>query len=601
MNASLTANAFRILSLPADTESRDIYRQQQRLQNALELGDPSAAVSYRFLPDLNIGAELVLDAIHRLEKDRLAEELFWVHELGGEFQFKSKTTDEVLAQLRAMCVRDTRREAVAQHNLAVILTSLACELSGSRRFDYWKEALAQWRQTLHNTAFWAFMVERAGKLAGTSRPSVRDLRNETKSSLQAAITDEVWAAINNRDYGEIRAAVQLITAHKDFLDAQMLDSVTTKLVKDGTVAIGSVLDRLAELKQGTDPHIVRRALQDAEAQLGKISSDFADTLKILDPAGAFVNWSDIRAGVIERLSVAYYNTLHDPEAALRLNVEAQKAAHNGDIKKRLEAGWDTLQVNILWNAGDKLFQAGRIEEAEEKLRRALPLASDTQIPQITQALENCRQRRLLGEPGQKPALGTMNGIGTTLYGRRDYDAGTNTYVATQWLVFLFLPIFPLAAYRVRDAGRNSYQIFGRVPVSPFAKKYRWVVAIAALVLMLHLFFSNDPPTPSSAAENPAVGRSQSNFGGGLRAEERQAIEAERVVLQGLADDLSARKRQLEKERMDLDMLEITSIPEHNRKVPGYNKKLRMLQADIQNFQQRQAGFNARVERFNSNR
>ena len=106
--------------------------------------------------------------------------------------------------------------------------------------------------------------------------------------------------------------MQLITAHKDLLDAQMLDSVTTKLVKDGTVAIGSVLDRLAELKQGTDPHIVRRALQDAEAQLGKISSDFADTLKILDPAGAFVNWSDIRAGVIERLSVAYYNTLHDP-------------------------------------------------------------------------------------------------------------------------------------------------------------------------------------------------------------------------------------------------------------------------------------------------
>ena len=248
-----------------------------------------------------------------------------------------------------------------------------------------------------------------------------------------------------------------------------------------------------------------------------------------------------------------------------MNVEAQKAAHNGDIKKRLEAGWDTLQCNILWNAGDKLFQAGRIEEAEEKLRRALPLASDTQIPQITQALENCRQRRLLGEPGQKPALGTLNGIGTTLYGRRDYDAGTNTYVATQWLVFLFLPVFPLAAYRVRDAARNSYHIFGRVSVSPFAKKYRWVVAIGALVLMLHLFFSNNSPTPSSAAENPAVGTSQSNFGGGSRAEERQAIEAERVVLQGFANDLSARKQQLEKERMDFDMLEITSIPERDRK------------------------------------
>ena len=72
MNTSLKANAFRVLSLPADAESREIYRQQQRLQNALELGDPSAALGLKFLPDLNIGAELVLDAIHRLEKDRLA-------------------------------------------------------------------------------------------------------------------------------------------------------------------------------------------------------------------------------------------------------------------------------------------------------------------------------------------------------------------------------------------------------------------------------------------------------------------------------------------------------------------------------------------------
>lgn len=37
--ASFERNAFRLLSLPADAQAKEIYRQQQRIQNALELGD----------------------------------------------------------------------------------------------------------------------------------------------------------------------------------------------------------------------------------------------------------------------------------------------------------------------------------------------------------------------------------------------------------------------------------------------------------------------------------------------------------------------------------------------------------------------------------
>ncbi len=70
MEAALECNAFRVLSLPADAQEREIYRQQQRIQNALELGDAEAGSRFAFLPRLPISPEVLLEAVHRIEKQR---------------------------------------------------------------------------------------------------------------------------------------------------------------------------------------------------------------------------------------------------------------------------------------------------------------------------------------------------------------------------------------------------------------------------------------------------------------------------------------------------------------------------------------------------
>jgi tetratricopeptide (TPR) repeat protein len=72
-----------------------------------------------------------------------------------------------------------------------------------------------------------------------------------------------------------------------------------------------------------------------------------------------------------------------------------------------------------------------------------------------------------------PSLTTVNGIGTSLAGRRDYDEETNTYVTTLCFCVLFVPVIPLAAYRVAEAGGGRYYFLGRVPLSLFA--WRWNV------------------------------------------------------------------------------------------------------------------------------
>src|SRR5712664_2803769 len=79
-----------------------------------------------------------------------------------------------------------------------------------------------------------------------------------------------------------------------------------------------------------------------------------------------------------------------------------------------------------------------------------------------------------------PSLTTVNGIGPTVYGRRDFDPETGTYVKTQVFCVLFIPLFAMKAFRVADAPQGWY-FLGRVPLSALAKAWNilMVLVIAA--------------------------------------------------------------------------------------------------------------------------
>jgi hypothetical protein len=55
-----------------------------------------------------------------------------------------------------------------------------------------------------------------------------------------------------------------------------------------------------------------------------------------------------------------------------------------------------------------------------------------------------------------PVLFTMDGVGTTVYGHRDYDTKTQTYVKTMYFCVVFIPVVALRAYRVADAENGWY-------------------------------------------------------------------------------------------------------------------------------------------------
>lgn len=69
-----------------------------------------------------------------------------------------------------------------------------------------------------------------------------------------------------------------------------------------------------------------------------------------------------------------------------------------------------------------------------------------------------------------PSLYTVNGIGTGIYGD------------TLYFVFIFIPIFPLARYSLKNNGDGSYLFYGKLRLNNW-QKY-WNYGLAGLVIVL---------------------------------------------------------------------------------------------------------------------
>jgi hypothetical protein len=120
----------------------------------------------------------------------------------------------------------------------------------------------------------------------------------------------------------------------------------------------------------------------------------------------------------------------------------------------------------------------RWANCELVLQKALALANDDKLQaHIRSNMATVqRNREHLGdlEPiTSAPSLSTVNGIGFTLYGSSDRRASDNSYMSTYYFVFLAVPLFPIARYRVIPTDRG-YRFIGKGKLRTFDK---WHIAI----------------------------------------------------------------------------------------------------------------------------
>jgi len=81
-----------------------------------------------------------------------------------------------------------------------------------------------------------------------------------------------------------------------------------------------------------------------------------------------------------------------------------------------------------------------------------------------------------------PVLSTLNGVGASVYGDSD-RASDGSYIKTHFLVAVFVPIFPLAQYLVKDADRGWY-FLGKVPMSTPVRIWNRLAVLGVLAAVV---------------------------------------------------------------------------------------------------------------------
>jgi len=628
-----------VLSVPADAELKEIFRQQQRLLIALELGESEGTRECTLLPLSDVSKEEILEAAHRLERpdDRFIEELFWVHEMdcSGDLHL-----DNVVGALRGSAASNTTRGAVARHNLAVLLSILGQELAGNRRFEHWEEALKTWEKVIDDELFWTFMEGRARK-CDSQISDTGVMRAIVCRQLSATFSGELAHAAKSRELTAVNALAKIAVDHRSWLELDAaLDSVGNQAIKDGYVSLGAILDRLSSITQQDDKAKVRNSLVDREKELRNVANEYGAVVRGLGEPADAVGWDDAIASSYHKLSVAYYNLLDDRQQAIRLIVQAREFAHDPQLLQSMERDWQHVQRAILCREADVLMRRGDFAEADHRLAAALGVSTEEQKIEIKAVQDRCRWARVLrGADTRKtnPILHKLGGVGAMLYGKRDYDPGTRSYVANHWLTFFFCPIFPLGAYRVTDADSRSHYIHGKVPLPSFLNRARWAIpaSVIALVLVLVLMTiksrgtsaeterstSSVPITPTETAGATEGGPPIST---GVQRSARDDIDKERTALSVLAQSLEDRKRTLDAEGARLDKqksylagvessysrervpnggrsLYEALLADHNDRVKKYNKKFAALKEDFAAYTERASSLNARIQLFNRSR
>jgi hypothetical protein len=171
-----------------------------------------------------------------------------------------------------------------------------------------------------------------------------------------------------------------------------------------------------------------------------------------------------------------------PEAAV-LRAELQAALRQADAY--------ALLVRARWR-----LRRGDIAGGDALLR---PLARGKTEPALKAAA-----RRLLDGPrpiSAAPPLFRLNGFGVGLYGERDQQAD-GSYVATYCVSALWIPVFPLTAYRVIAQGDRRYLFLAREKLSPLARLCRSVVMVGAALAVGGFWLSSwldDPARRATSA------------------------------------------------------------------------------------------------------
>ena len=645
-----SSNPFCILGLRSDASSKEIARASGRLLKWLEIGEiPQVEELLPFLRPIRRDRESIKEAVSLIEspRDRIYQELFWPasdnshcqaccdHLARGQYNEFLGLCEYAIAKGDAQRstgepdAKDRMDASLCRHFQAIFYHSAAISTSeagsvavkGVRPVADWNRAFQCWMIVCRDDVFWDYLSGRVRqlndpRLAGFD---VRQLRQALPQRLLEVNSSVALAALEEHKYDVFASHARTIRkspfnqAEQERAFKKLMEPLVGQFQKalneiSPLLSESSARERTSSLRQS--PTGGFEGVTDSDKFMSYFSFVKAHLDKKIIPIGELVLRADLGstddgfelldnlAYTLRRFSLAVNNVGDLPHKSIELTRIAKQFAKSPECTQRLLEDEMALQFLILQREAIKALDAKQFDQAIFKLQEARKYGTPEDQRTVDEWIAATQKRAVLGsaEPiGSAPSMFTFNGIGTTLYGKRAFDKTTQTYVATLFFVFLFIPLFPIAAYRVKHVGRNQYQFFGKVPLTKWA--FSPLVLILALVLSMSISNSFDSPAASySGTSSPSTSpisppTSPSNGSGTVdtgneKAQLSEWLDREKSRLEAEESELENMKSDIERERA---MLRITYTTLGDTPT----------QDDLDNYKAMENRFNAKVERFNS--
>ena len=308
------------------------------------------------------------------------------------------------------------------------------------------QAIRFWQQLINNDDYWSLI--RAVETRGHFEP--------------AALPSEISTL---RDNAIRLASDPLIVAGRDAFAHNDPPTVCRVL---------NTLDELSNSGSWAEPaqeEIVSPALVQFQRLCGDISSECNSKI-IREETEAANNKQHCDAAIKrfrEEIDPALSKVLQffppDHRLAKQPKEEAAKCLHS-------------IAISCTWS--NDLNTSEKLHEESLKLAddSVVALAIKGGLDQIRETQKKLQIFSNLKPMSGTPSLFTFNGFGFTLYGHSDFDEETQSFVAIYYFTALFIPIFPIARYRVINEKGNLYRFLGKLPLRTVDRCHLGIAAIA---------------------------------------------------------------------------------------------------------------------------
>lgn len=601
-----SGNPFRVLGVPSNTSGKDAGRVADRLLKWIEIGEiPQVEDLLPYLGSLHREREQIRNAAKDVEdpRRRIAAELFWP---SSEFS----RLDDCQEFLRSGCYSGlvaSCEKAIADgsaglkngknsnpqldaclgnHFLAVYYHSTAISTlqhpaktnSGEEPLADWDRAFHYWALVIRNETFWEHLADRARQLNDprVDPVYVQKLRRDLPLALLHVNVLNATASAGREQFEDFCLNCRIIRkAQFGSNQEQALEQATAPLQARFEKSLREIQPRISEgvirinvpsapqsyadaTGAELDPHKLAAYLGAIEESVNNrlVPIGRCVILAGLDHTDSAREILDSLAFTLRSLSLAFNNLGAMPNVALRLTKAAKEFGRGAECKELLEVDFRTLQLLSLQTEAVQLASASRFKESLERLELARQFASSDEDRQRIDEWAGVARRNLaldgIKEIDSAPSMATVNGIGTKLYGRRNYDPQTKLYVATLYFTFFFFPIFPLACYVVKNAGGGKYQFFGKVPLK--GSSFIPTAIIGGLILLSMSLGGAEKSAPTPSYNQPNISteattpvQSPSEDKGILG----KSIEVDRTRISLEESDLDSRATEIEAERQSL--------------------------------------------------